>query len=86
MKTTNTYIERKLTPSEQTLEVLKLVITAVDRAATTAELNAKQFKDSDVGTEFDCIHQDLEYFLGEMKLCGISCYTTGTKRKIKPAK
>lgn len=77
------YTPVKPTKDSQTIEVLKLVISAVDRAAKTARLNAEKHGDSFVSQEFDCIAQDLEYFLSEMKLAGISVYTAGTKTKAK---
>lgn len=80
------YTPVKPTKDSQTIEVLKLVISAVDRAAKTARLNAEiseMRRDAFVEQEFDCIAQDLEYFLSEMKLAGISVYTAGTKTKTK---
>ena len=73
---------------EQQIEVLKLVISAVERAAKTARLNAEISelrKDAFVEQEFDCIAQDLDYFLSEMKLVGIGSTITDSKRKIVKA-
>ena len=69
---------------EQQIEVLKLVISAVERAAKTAKLNAGDARNtSEVSQEFDCIAQDLDYFISEMKLCGIGSTITASKRKTK---
>lgn len=75
---------------EQQIEVLKLVISAVERAAKTAKLNAETLGKSPstqmnylMEEEFDCIAQDLDYFLSEMKLCGIGSTITASKRKTK---
>ena len=70
---------------EQQIEVLKLVISAVERAAKTAKLNAEISelrKDAFVEQEFDCIAQDLDYFLSEMKQAGIGSTITDSKRKV----
>ena len=80
------YTPVKPTKDSQTIEVLKLVISAVDRAAKTAKLNADIFemrRNAFVQQEFDCIAQDLEYFLSEMKLAGIGATIVATKRKPK---
>jgi hypothetical protein len=71
---------------EQTIEVLKLVISAVERAAKTAKLQAEKHGDSFASQEFDCIAQDLEYFLSEMKQAGIGATITASKRKAKQSK
>lgn len=79
------YKPPKIIPESQTIEVLKLVISAVERAAKTAKLNSDQLGSTTAGNEFDCIAQDLDYFLSEMKLCGIGSTITASKRKIVKA-
>lgn len=77
------YKPPKITPESQQIEVLKLVISAVERAAKTAKTQAVKNGDSFVSQEFDCIAQDLDYFLSEMKLCGVGSTITASKRKPK---
>lgn len=77
------YTPVKPTKDSQTIEVLKLVISAVERAAKTAKLNSQQLGSTMEGNEFDCIAQDLEYFLSEMKQAGIGATIVASKRKPK---